>query len=158
MFLLASSNKKIGQYDLKSGARTLQYDEHLGAINTVTFVDYNRKFVSTSDDKKVFLWEFGLPIVVKHLSEPDMHSIVATAVHPSNKYMVAHQPNNKVSSLTSQPRAANLMQASANYSPSSFSLWLFLVRPYHQRISSFANYISKQILSLSLLHPTFFLW
>lgn len=96
LFLLGSSSKKIGQYDVKAGTRTLQYDEHLGAINTITFVDNSKKFVSSSDDKKVFLWEFGLPIVVKHISEPDMHSIVYTALHPSHKYLAAHQPNSKI--------------------------------------------------------------
>ncbi len=33
-----------------------QYEEHIGSVNTITFLDNNRKFVSTGDDKKVFLW------------------------------------------------------------------------------------------------------
>ena len=95
-FLVASSNKKIGQYDVRSGNRTQQYDEHLGAVNTVTFIDNNRKFVSTSDDKKIFLWEYGIPVVVKHISEPDMHSITATDMNPSRKYFIGQSSENKV--------------------------------------------------------------
>lgn len=95
-FLVASSNKKIGQYDVRSGNRTQQYDEHLGAVNTVTFIDNNRKFVSTSDDKKIFLWEYGIPVVVKHISEPDMHSITATDMGPSRKYFIGQSSDNKV--------------------------------------------------------------
>ena len=71
---------------MRTGNRTQQYDEHLGPVNTVTFVDNNRKFVSTSDDKKIFLWEFGIPVVVKHIAEPEMHSITSTTMHPNNKY------------------------------------------------------------------------
>jgi len=55
-------------------------------VNTITFFDNNRKFISTSDDKKVFTWEFGIPVVVKHISEPDMQAIMASAMHPSHKY------------------------------------------------------------------------
>lgn len=29
------------------------YDYHLGAVNTVTFIDEGRRFVSTSDDKTI---------------------------------------------------------------------------------------------------------
>jgi pre-mRNA-processing factor 17 len=95
-FLVGSSNKKIGQYDLRTGNRTQQYDEHLGAVNTVTFIDNNRKFVSTSDDKKIFVWEFGIPVVVKHISEPEMHAVTSTAMHPTNKYFAGQSSDNKV--------------------------------------------------------------
>ena len=44
------------QYDTNSGEMVQQYEEHLGSVNTITFLDYNRKFVSTGDDKKIFLW------------------------------------------------------------------------------------------------------
>ena len=62
------------------------YDEHLSCVNTVTFVDNNTKFVSSSDDKKLFLWEFGVPVVLRHISEPDMHSVTYSSLHPNEKY------------------------------------------------------------------------
>ncbi len=106
-FLCASSNKKvfekisiihsqIGQYDVRTGNRTQQYDEHLGAVNTVTFIDGGRKFVSTSDDKKIFLWEFGIPVVIKHISEPELHSITSATMHPNDKYYAGQSADNKV--------------------------------------------------------------
>jgi len=55
-------------------------------VNTVTFVDYGRKFVSTSDDKKIFLWGFGIGVVEKHLSEPDMTAISNTNMHPTERF------------------------------------------------------------------------
>lgn len=58
------------------------YNQHLGTVNTITFIEQN-KFVTSSDDKKLFVWEFNIPVVTKHVSEPEMHTITSTAVHPS---------------------------------------------------------------------------
>ena len=58
----------------------------MGPVNSITFIDNNKRFISTSDDKKIYLWEFNIPVVVKHISEPDMHAIPAATVHPNMKY------------------------------------------------------------------------
>ena len=42
-----------------------EYDRHLGAVNTITFVDENRRFVSTSDDKSMRIWEWDIPVDMK---------------------------------------------------------------------------------------------
>ena len=34
------------------------YIRHLGAVNTITFVDKGRRFVTTSDDKSLRVWEW----------------------------------------------------------------------------------------------------
>ena len=41
-----------------------EYDYHLAAVNTITFVDEGRRFVSTSDDKTIRVWEVGIPVQV----------------------------------------------------------------------------------------------
>lgn len=46
------------QWDIRSGEVVQEYDRHLGAVNTITFVDENRRFVSTSDDKSLRVWEW----------------------------------------------------------------------------------------------------
>ena len=56
---------------------------------TLTFVEDSRKFVSSADDKKMFLWELGVPVVMRHISEPQMTSVVSTAVHSNGKHFVA---------------------------------------------------------------------
>ena len=55
----------------------------MGSINTVTFIEKGKRFVSTSDDKKIYVWEFGIPVVAKHISSPDMTSIPAATLHPN---------------------------------------------------------------------------
>lgn len=46
------------QWDTRSGEIIQEYDRHLGAVNTITFVDGNRRFVTTSDDKSLRVWEW----------------------------------------------------------------------------------------------------
>ncbi|MGH0144381.1 UNVERIFIED_CONTAM: hypothetical protein FKN15_051872 [Acipenser sinensis] len=45
-------------WDVRSREFVQEYDRHLGAVNTITFVDENRRFVSTSDDKSLRVWEW----------------------------------------------------------------------------------------------------
>lgn len=82
VFFCGGVSKKIMQFDLKTGKKVMDYGDHTGTINTITFIEEN-KFISSADDKKLFIWEYGVPVITKHISEPDLHAITATAVHPS---------------------------------------------------------------------------
>jgi WD40 repeat protein len=72
------------QYDINTGEITQEYDQHLGPVNTITFVDENRRFVTTSDDKTIRAWDFDIPVVIKYIAEPHMHSMPAVTLHPSS--------------------------------------------------------------------------
>lgn len=87
IFLAGCSDKKIVQFDVNTGEITQEYDQHLGAVNTITFVDDNRRFITTSDDKTMRAWEYDIPVVIKYIAEPDMHSMPAVTLHPSSKYL-----------------------------------------------------------------------
>ena len=78
------------QYDINSGEITQEYDQHLGPVNTITFVDENRRFVTTSDDKTISAWDFDIPVVIKYIAEPHMHSMPAVTLHPSSKFDCHH--------------------------------------------------------------------
>ena len=73
----------------------MEYTQHFGAVNTLTFIEEN-KFVSSSDDKKLFIWEYGVPVVTRHVSEPEMHTITATAMHPSNQFYAGQSSDNQI--------------------------------------------------------------
>lgn len=70
---------------MNSGEITQEYDQHLGPVNTITFVDENRRFVTTSDDKTIRAWDFDIPVVIKYIAEPHMHSMPAVTLHPSSR-------------------------------------------------------------------------
>jgi WD40 repeat protein len=57
---------------------------HLGAVNTVSFIDNGARIVSTSDDKSIRVWEWNVPVDTKHIAEPNMHSLPTAALHPSS--------------------------------------------------------------------------
>ncbi|SRR6266404_6574538 len=73
---------------MNSGEITQEYDQHLGPVNTITFVDENRRFVTTSDDKTIRAWDFDIPVVIKYIAEPHMHSMPAVTLHPSSTPIV----------------------------------------------------------------------
>uniref|UniRef100_A0A7S1S208 Pre-mRNA-processing factor 17 n=1 Tax=Alexandrium catenella TaxID=2925 RepID=A0A7S1S208_ALECA len=90
------SNKKAVQWDSNSANIVQEYDEHLGAVNTVTFCEEGKRLVTTSDDKKIFVWEYGIPVVIKHIAEPTMHSVPAVTVNPQKKYLIGQSLDNKI--------------------------------------------------------------
>jgi len=85
IFLAGYSDKKIVQFDTNTGEITQEYDQHLGAVNTITFVDDNRRFITTSDDKTMRAWEYDIPVVIKYIAEPDMYAIPAVTLSPNSK-------------------------------------------------------------------------
>ena len=72
---------------MNTGEITQEYDQHLGPVNTITFVDENRRFVTTSDDKTIRAWDFDIPVVIKYIAEPHMHSMPAVTLHPSSTHV-----------------------------------------------------------------------
>eukprot|EP00727_Mastigamoeba_balamuthi_P010037 m51a1_g5656 hypothetical protein (635) ;mRNA; r:883435-885557 len=95
-FLAGCADKRIVQWDCRSGKIVQTYNEHLGAVNTITFVDHNRRFVSTSDDKSIRVWDYGIPVQIKYICEPHMHSMPAVCVTPNGKWMLIQSLDNQI--------------------------------------------------------------
>ena len=81
-----------------------EYNYHLGAVNTVTFVDEGRRFVSTSDDKTIRVWEFGIPVQIKYIADPSLHSIPAVAVHPNKQWFIGTSLDNQIVTYAARDR------------------------------------------------------
>merc|ERR1711924_25858 len=89
------SNKVVVQWDTRADEVALTYDEHLAAVNSITYIDENRRFISSSV-KKVFIWEYGIPVVMKHISEPEMNSIPKIAITLNKKFWVGQSLDNTI--------------------------------------------------------------
>ena len=95
-FLAGMSDKKIIQWDTRSGEIAQEYDYHLGPINSLVFVDENRRFLSTSDDKSLRAWEYGIPVPIKYIADPSMFALTRAAPHPSGKYVAYQSADNQI--------------------------------------------------------------
>jgi hypothetical protein len=96
-----------------------RYEEHLSSVNAVCFIDDGRSFVSSADDKKLMIWEFGIPVVKKPISEPHMHSMPYLAeTNPDGEFFLAQSMDNQVLRLSSRTAAA---AAAASSPPASAS-------------------------------------
>lgn len=81
-----------------------EYDYHLAAVNTVTFVDEGRRFVTTSDDKTIRAWEFGIPVQIKYIADPGMHSVPAVSVHPNAQWLIGTSLDNQIVTYSAKDR------------------------------------------------------
>ena len=99
-FLCGQKNKLAVQWDMRYNKIIQKYDEHLSAVNDILFIDNNRRFVTTSDDKKIFIWDYGTPVVIKHISEPHLHSVPFLKLHPSKKWFLGQSMDNKIVSYS----------------------------------------------------------
>jgi pre-mRNA-processing factor 17 len=95
-FLAGMSDKKIVQFDIRTREIVQEYDHHLAAINTITFVDENRRFMTTSDDKSLRAWDYNIPVPIKYIAEPYMYPMVRASPHPSGKYVLYQSSDNQI--------------------------------------------------------------
>ncbi|KAK3583940.1 hypothetical protein CHS0354_033725 [Potamilus streckersoni] len=96
LFVAGTSDKKIICWDIRSGEMVQEYDRHLGAVNSITFVDQNRRFVSTSDDKSLRVWEWDVPVDFKYIADPTMHSMPTVTLSPNGKWLACQSMDNKI--------------------------------------------------------------
>ncbi|XP_067945704.1 pre-mRNA-processing factor 17-like [Watersipora subatra] len=96
LFVAGTADKKIICFDIRSGEIVQEYDRHLGAVNSITFVDGNRRFVSTSDDKSLRIWEWDIPVDFKYISDPSMHSMPAVTISHNKKWLACQSMDNQV--------------------------------------------------------------
>lgn len=98
--LLAGINKKIVQFDTRTGDNLQEYDYHLDAVNSITFVDEGRKFVTSSDDKTIRVWEFGVPVQIQVIKDTEMHAASTASLSPDGTTWLGQNADNTIVSYS----------------------------------------------------------
>ena len=102
--LSACKNRCVMQYDLRSGEMVQEYNYHLDAVNSVTFYDEGNRFMSTSDDKKILLWDYNTPTPHKYIAEPHMHSMPTATLSPDSAHIAGQCMDNTIRVYSTQGR------------------------------------------------------
>ncbi|KAL8357763.1 hypothetical protein RB598_002521 [Gaeumannomyces tritici] len=104
-FVAGMSDNKIVQFDTRAGNEPVQeYDHHLGPVNTITFVDDGRRFMTTSDDRTLRAWEYGFGVPIKYIAEPYLFAMTRSATHPSGKYVAFQSSDNQITVYSSNDK------------------------------------------------------
>ena len=52
--------------------------------------------VTTSDDKSLRVWEWDIPVDIKYIADPSMHSMPSVALHPNEKWLCCQSMDNQI--------------------------------------------------------------
>jgi pre-mRNA-processing factor 17 len=98
-FVVGCSDNKIVTYDTRTGDITQEYNHHLGPVNSIIFLEDQQgttKMITSSDDKKILVWEWDIGVPIKYISDPTMHSIPSLLVHPSKPFFIGQSLDNTI--------------------------------------------------------------
>merc|ERR1711862_26013 len=104
LFVVGCSDNKILAYDATSGECVQEYNHHLAPVNTITFVEEATKMLTSSDDKKILIWEWDIGVPIKYISDPTMHSIPSIVKHPNGSYIAGQSLDNTIVVYQSRDR------------------------------------------------------
>ena len=103
--LVGYNDRRIIQYDLRVSNKNdviQTYSDHQAQINSMLFID-DVHFMSVSDDKRLYQYEYGINVVVKQINEMDMHSLTNLAVDPVNRNtIIAQSQDNTIRTFSVQ--------------------------------------------------------
>lgn len=106
-FIVGLSNSKINHYDDRVAAHqglVQVYDHHLSSILSLEFFPDGSKFISSSEDKTVRIWENQVNIPIKQISDTAQHSMPFLKVHPDHHYFCAQSMDNTIYSFSMKPK------------------------------------------------------
>lgn len=52
----------------------------------------------------MLIWEYNIPVPIKYIAEPDMHSMPATTLHPTGGFFVGQSLDNKIVTWTARDK------------------------------------------------------
>ncbi|KAL6937560.1 hypothetical protein ACO0RG_004071 [Hanseniaspora osmophila] len=84
-FLVGLSNSEIKHFDIRDHRCVQTYDQHMSSVLDLEFFPDGSKFISTSEDKTVRIWNTGINITIRHISDTNQYAMPFVKIHPSHK-------------------------------------------------------------------------
>lgn len=105
--IVGLSNSKIMHYDIRvqeKNGLVQQYDHHLSSILALKYFPDGSKFISSSEDKTVRIWNNQINIPIKQISDTTQHSMPTLDIHPSENYFCTQSMDNSLYSYSMKPK------------------------------------------------------
>ena len=64
-------------------------------------------FVAAAAAQTLRVWEFGIPVEIKYIADPSMHSMPSIAVHPNGQWFAAQSLDNQIVIYGREPPAVS---------------------------------------------------
>lgn len=106
-FIVGLSNSKIHHYDdrvLAKQGLVQVYDHHLSSILNLRYFPDGSKFISSSEDKTVRIWENQVNIPIKQISDTTQHSMPYIDIHPEHHYFCTQSMDNTIYTYGMKPK------------------------------------------------------
>ena len=99
------------------------------------------RFATTADDKKMLIWEFGIPVPIKHIADPTQHSMPAVTKTPNDKWMLCQNLDNQITTYSASDRfKLNRKKTSAKFYDPTGSLLRMVIELNLQK-----NYLRARV-------------
>lgn len=106
-FIVGLSNSKIMHYDMRVQEKdglVQQYDHHQASVLALRYFPDGSKFISSSEDKSVRIWNNQINIPIKQISDTTQHSMPTLDIHPSGNYFSTQSMDNSIYSYSMKPK------------------------------------------------------
>ncbi|KII66881.1 Pre-mRNA-processing factor 17 [Thelohanellus kitauei] len=96
LFIAGMADKKMVTWDINAHEIVQEYDRHLGAVNSITFIENNQRIFTTSEDRTLRVWEWDIPVDSKYIADPGMHVMPSVTLSPDGRYLACQSLDNKI--------------------------------------------------------------
>ncbi|EDO17324.1 hypothetical protein Kpol_1062p32 [Vanderwaltozyma polyspora DSM 70294] len=106
-YIVGLSNSQIKHYDTRVSEKQglIQvYDHHQSSILNLRYFPDGTKFISSSEDKSVRIWENQINIPIKQISDTAQHSMPFINIHPQGHYFSTQSMDNTIYSFGMKPK------------------------------------------------------
>ncbi|KAK2949998.1 putative Pre-mRNA-processing factor 17 [Blattamonas nauphoetae] len=112
LFLVGQKDRMIIEWDVREAKVEQKYDGHLKAVNTITFLEGGKRFVTTSDDNSLRVWDLNIPVPTKTIAESDTKAFSSVTMHPSGDFFLCNSLDNQICTFEARTKIRRLQKKS----------------------------------------------